>query len=140
MRDMKKEKEDLIQSFEKLDEEINNSNSSPQTTPTCQAGPTPTSNINDNSPPIPIPGATGAPPPMIRTNSSGSNGGSPKNSRRKGEMSKNMLDRLNVFQSPGPPGSPSVTTSTPSSSPAATAGTANNTNTERKSLLTINNY
>ena len=140
---MKKEKEDLMQSFEKLDEEINNSNSSPQTTPTSQAGHTSSANINNNSSPIPIPGSapptnappTNAPPPMVRTNSTGSNGGSPKNSRRKGELSKNMLDRLNVFQSPGAANS-SMTTSTPLSSPALNA---NNSNTERK-LITINNY
>ena len=155
MIDMKKEKEDLMHSFEKLDEEINLSNSptmggvNAQAPPTSRVDHTPSSsNINtskgSSSTPVAIPAS--APPPMVRTNSSGSNGGgSPKNSRRKGEMSKNMLDRLNVFEASnssgqGTPNAATVVpvstsstasprTSTPVSTPPVNA---NGTNNERE--------
>lgn len=124
MIDMKKEKEDLMHSFDKFDDDINLSNS-PSSTPSND-------NINNK-------GSVDLPPPIVRTNSSGSissgsgDSNSPKNNRRKAEMSKTMLDRLNVFEvSNSISSSPAVSsprTSTPVCSPPVNA---NGGSSERK--------
>ena len=144
MIDMKKEK-DLMQSFEKLEEdasEHNSNNTNSWTTLPSSDPPTtdiPYSSSSSNT----IDSTTSnnnkgsSTPPMIRTDSfTGS--GSPKNSRRKTEMSRQMLDRLNVFESSksggvvgGGPSSPNVSsprTSTPINSPF----TLSNGSSERK--------
>lgn len=129
MIDMKKEKEDLMHSFEKFDEDdtVPLSNAPPlSNTPPLSNSTTAHNDTNINNKVGVSTSTNQTPPPLLHSHSSGSLTGSnsPKNNRRKGEMSKNMLDRLNVFEVSGPSSSPSVSsprTSTPVCSPPVNA-------------------
>ena len=109
--DMKKEKEDMMLSFEKVDEEPGESVS---TSGVC-------------SPPLPY---QSLPMDDISSNhvtdqddaltelqhgrtSSIADGSSPKNGRRKGEMSRKMLERLNMFEINGSSGGSGSGSSSP---------------------------
>lgn len=143
MLDMKKEK-DLMQSFEKLEEDASEHNSNntnswtslPSSDPPTTDLPYSSSSSNTIDSTTSNNNKGSSTPPMIRSDSlTGS--GSPKNSRRKNEMSRQMLDRLNVFESsksgggvvgPSSPNVSSPRTSTPISSPF----TLSNGSNERK--------
>lgn len=134
MIDMKKEKKDLMESFEKLEEEVTNNNVVSVPNPS-QALPV-NSSPNDEAENIP---SNRHPPPMVRTNSSG--GSSPKNNRKKSELSQRMLDRLNMFEigngsnGPATPTSPSVSSSlqiTRTSTPPDSSVNSNGNVSERK--------
>jgi hypothetical protein len=91
MIDMKKEKEDLMQSFEKMDEEtIDEANN---TSSNAAIGSVPEATSNNH---------TSGSIPIARTGSNSS----PKNNRRKNEISQKMLDRMNMFEGGTNPGSP----------------------------------
>ncbi len=119
MIDMKKEKEDMLLSFENVPEESSETmtiNGSP--IPSHSPHP-PQSNNTDECNHI------GTMDDTTEFNRTGSltGSGSPKNSRRKGEMSQKMLERLNLFSGGSggsvdiPHGPASPLTSTPISSP-----------------------
>ena len=128
MIDMKKEKEDLMHSFERVDEEVASSSVQPLQ-PSSDAryhsgsssSPTNTNTIVD----INTSGAFTPPNARSDTNSSGL--GSPKGNRRgKGEISQRMLAKLNIFETSNSASSGAVSTtpalphtSTPISSPPA---------------------
>ena len=150
MIDMKKEKEDLMHSFERVDEEVGSSLSN-SPVPSClplqpssdcrypssnSAPPINTNMIADINTSGPFT------PPQIRSDSTSSNSsgsGSPKSNRRgKGEISQRMLAKLNIFETSNSASSGAVSTtpalphtSTPISSPPASQ-IANGGSTECK--------
>ena len=137
MIDMQKEKADLMHSFEHMDEEQNVSNGNNRT----DSSPTPSQPLSDsvsnntdsgysqknNSTQSTNDVSTNEIPTYSHSRSNSLTGsGSPKNTRRKTDMSQRMLARLNMFETTGngsstTGGSPvplsPLTTSTPLNSP-----------------------
>ena len=125
MIDMKKEKEDMLLSFENVPEEsteISRTNSSPIQSSQLQLDDNATNEYNhfsSNQSSSMDEAGEGRHSRMGSITGSGS----PKNARRKGELSKKMLDRLHLFEISNdggtvPPGPSSPHTSTPLNSPS----------------------